>query len=161
MPLKQPLLILVLAWLLMPLVDSLGYAERVTKVTPDGILEMDTGKKVVLAGLKISPEGLRLLQVLTRGRDVEIDYDPKRPTSSVPAPVYLSIRSHEMKFSRLRQIEHHKVILNEFLLQTGAAAVKTDASFKRKEKFLQIEARARERGEGIWSYEPLMRKSAS
>ena len=47
------------------------------------------------------------------------------------------------------------MMLNEVLLAWGSARVEHKTAFRRENEFSKIEAEARQKGEGIWSYEPL------
>ena len=45
-------------------------------------------------------------------------------------------------------------VLNELLISTGAAKVDATHSFDHIKDYLSLEAEARRKGEGVWSYDP-------
>ncbi len=69
-------------------------------------------------------------------------------------PVYLYVTTSEISLPVGSQAKprEKKVMVNQLMLTTGAARVNEKLSFKWKERFAKIEADARQKGEGIWSY---------
>lgn len=130
-------------------------AETVKVVHDDGALELAGGNLVTLAGLEFPEESRRLFPVLLAGKDVEVQPDSAPAPAGVPAPVYLYVNTSEidMPFPQGLVPHEQKVMVNELFLALGAARVSPEKVFDQRESFLRIEAAARTRGEGIWSYE--------
>lgn len=148
-------LCLCLALLLIAL--SRAHAERVKAIRKGGVLELDTGKRVILAGIESAPESLRLLRVLLADKEVELEYERDLPPheASGAMPAYLFVTTSEVRLPLEAKTEPDKkrVMVNQLLLATGAARVDARAPFKWKSRFSKIEDEARRKGEGIWSYE--------
>lgn len=139
--------------------SSYIYAEKVRAVLEDGQLELEDGRKVILAGILSppSPEGIRMLPLLLAGREVKLEFDSKLQKAageSAPLPVYLYVTTTEISlpYSFGDQPRDQKVMVNELMLATGAARVDENLNFKWKDRFVQTEESARQKGEGIWSY---------
>lgn len=130
-------------------------AETVKGVHEDGTLELAGGSLVTLAGLEFPEESRRLFPVLLAGKDVEVQTDSSSVSGGAPAPVYLYVNTSEidMPFPQGFLPHEQKVMVNELFLALGAARVQADKIFDQRESFLRIEAEARTRGEGVWSYE--------
>lgn len=135
---------------------SLAFAERVRTVRKDGILELDTGAKVQLAGLEIPPETGPLLVVLLAGKDVQLEKEslPASAPENEAHLVYLYVKTSEVELPSKTGFDpkEKKVMVNQLLIAMGAARVDESLTFKWKERFAKIQAIAREKGEGIWSY---------
>lgn len=133
------------------------WGEQVAEVRPDGVIEFESGRKVVLAGIRLAPEAESLLQVLIQGKVVEVKYDKSflRSNLNDPDPVYLYVETSEIQFPFKQNLrsEEKRVMVNQLLISFGAAQVDRALSFKYREKFEAAQKGARLRGEGIWSYD--------
>lgn len=131
------------------------FAEVVTDVGKDGTLVLADGKSVVLAGIQMDEEGVSVLRVLAQKQDVKLQLVPA-PTSGGKQAAYVYLESKFVKFpEKLGEGPgEQEVLLNEFLLKVGAAKVVEGQEFSRKAKFLKVQADAKKKGEGVWSYEP-------
>ncbi|MCM8776245.1 MAG: thermonuclease family protein [Candidatus Omnitrophica bacterium] len=134
-----------------------GASDRVHSLSGDGSLELESGQKVSLAGIRLAPEAMRILPALLSGKDIEIEFDPSLErdgtTGLQPAFVYVKTQELTFPFSHDLPPTEKQVMLNEILLSMGAARVDTSVPFKRKAQFVEIEMQAKAKGEGIWSYE--------
>lgn len=130
------------------------HAEIVKEIDPDGALKLESGKRVVLAGILMDAEGITVFKAVAKKRDVRIEDVLNAPQVS-PNHVYAFLQS---KFIRIpyRATDAagaEEVMLNEFLIGTGAAKVDESQEFPKKQDFLKLQDEARKKGEGIWSYE--------
>ena len=135
----------------------LAASPKVKTIRSGGVMELDNGQRVTLAGIRLSSEALRLLPALVAGRGVDLEYDsllPAPPTPE-PRPVYAYVKAAEIDFpfSANRSPHEKNIMVNELLIMTGAAEVEAPLAFKWKDRFLAAQAEARRKGEGIWSYE--------
>ena len=134
-----------------------AYPETVRAIFEDGQLELEDGRRVQLAGILPPPEGLRMLPVLLAGQEVDLEHDSalqKAVGEGQPLPVYMYVMTSEISLPHGLKGESRKkkVMVNEIMLAIGAAQVDGKLSFKWKKRFSEIEAEARKKGEGIWSY---------
>lgn len=130
------------------------FAEIVTEVGADGTLTLESGKRVALVGIRMDDEGVSVLRVLVQKQDVKLQLIAgSAPGATELAYAYLQAKY--LKFpTKLNQIpDEHEVLINEFLVKLGAAKVIETQDFRYKAKFLKVQAEARKKGEGVWSYE--------
>ena len=135
---------------------SILCAEIVTEVGPDGTLTLESGKKVVLVGIQMDTEGISVLRVLAQKQDLKFQLI----THSAPGAkefAYAYLKGKYLRFpAKPNDIPDEKdVLINEFLVKVGAAKVVETQDFSHKAKFLKVQAEAKKKGEGIWSYEVL------
>ena len=129
------------------------FAEVVTDVAKDGTLTLADGKRVVLVGIQMDEEGVSVLRVLAHKQDVKLQLLTHVPVDGKKsAYVYLLSKSVKHPGKPGAMPGEQEVLLNEFLLEIGAAKVAETQEFSRKAKFLKIQAEARKKGEGVWSY---------
>ena len=138
----------------MSIIPSVLFAEVVTEVRADGTLNLADGKSVVLAGIQMDEEGISVLRVLSLKQDVKLQLITGTSADGKES-AYVYLRSKYVKFPEKSGVEpgEQEVLLNEFLLKVGAAKVAEAQEFSHKAKFLKIQEEAREKGEGVWSYE--------
>lgn len=134
--------------------SSFLFAEVVKEVDPDGTLTLESGRKVVLAGLQMDEEGISVLRVLGQKKDVRIEVAAPL-TAGAKEQVFAYLQAQSLNFpARSNENPHsNEIMLNEFLIQTGAARVADAQMFSRKEKFLKLQEEAKKKGQGVWSYE--------
>lgn len=134
--------------------SSVLCAEVVTEVGTDGTLVLESGKQVALAGIQMDTEGISILRVLARKQDLKFQLIAS-PVPGAKEFVYAYLKAKYLKFpSKPREIpDEQEVLLNEFLVKIGAAKVAEAQDFRHKAKFLKVQAEAKKKGEGIWSYE--------
>ena len=135
--------------------SSLTYAERVKGIRKAGILELSDGRLVRLGGIELAPESGRLLPAFLAGRDVDVQYDeawPEVPGAARAAYLYVVTRGMKLPFAPNAPPKKNRVLLNAMMLALGAGRVEQGGDFKQRGLFLRAEAEAREKGEGIWSY---------
>lgn len=135
--------------------SSVLCAEIVTEVGPDGTLTLASGKQVVLVGIQMDVEGISVLRVLAQKQDLKFQLITHRSAPGEKEFAYAYLTAKQLKFPA-KQDEapgEREVLLNEFLVKTGAAKVDERQDFSRKAKFLKVQEQARKKGEGIWSYE--------
>jgi len=140
--------------LLFCLVPAALFAEIVSEVSPDGVMALEDGKKVSLAGVQMDAEGASVLRVLTSKQDVRIEIlkTVRDQKGGECAYAYLKAKSIKMPFKNAEVTGEEEVLLNEFLLELGAAKVDATQDFAKKSRFLAIEEKAKKKGEGVWSY---------
>lgn len=134
----------------------LAAKSKLKAITSEGTLRFEDGTEISLLGLHLHPEGLPLLfTLLSRGEEVEIDYDRSAPNPETgPKPAYIWVKISEGEFKQVHSGTSEKRIqVNEMLLSWGAAKADAVSEYKQKARFLEIEKQARENGSGIWSYE--------
>jgi len=131
--------------------------EKIRHIRDDGIMVLDSGKKVTFAGIQLSKEALRMLPaILAEGNiEVEIAKLKPKPDRGEAQPVYLFVKMKELDWNvpGNSAVGQRKVMVNELLLKTGAAWLDPQITdFKEKNKFAEIQNQARTEGQGIWSY---------
>jgi len=135
--------------------SALLFAALVKDVGADGTLNFEDGKRVVLAGIQMDEEGISVLRVLAQKQDVKLQLIPGTlPDGKKSGYAYL--QSKYIKFPEKAGVipAQQEVLLNEFLVKVGAAKVVETQTFSQKARFLKVQAEARKKGEGVWSYEP-------
>lgn len=144
-------LLLLAAFFLLP---AVLFAELVTEVSEGGELTLESGKRVSLVGITLDEEGLSVLRVLVRKKDVKLQLiAQKKSTEQEAAYVYLQAKSLPFPFRQGEAPGENEVLVNELLVKLGAAKVDTAQDFSRKAKFLKVQAEAEKKGLGVWSYE--------
>ena len=140
--------------LVLSLLPAVLFAEGVAEVANDGTLTLESGKQVYLVGLQMDSDGVSVLRVLTRKQDLKLQLI-KSPTPGGREAAYAYLQAKYVKFPVKPNgvPDEEEVLLNEFLLKTGAAKVAEDQEFGRKADFLKIQEEAKAKGEGVWSYE--------
>ncbi len=130
------------------------FAELITDVSAEGILTLEDGKRVSLAGVVLDAHGASILRVLAHRQNasVEVLREMRSADGGECAYVYLKSRSLDFPFTAGRTADERDMMLNEFLLRLGAARVDEGQAFAQKKKFLLIQEEASKKGEGIWSY---------
>ena len=130
------------------------HAEVVAKVEADGALALESGKQVVLAGVELDSEGISVLRVLAQKQDLKFQLLPQS-LPGAKAYVYAFLQAKYLKFPVKPDgvPDEQEILLNEFLVKVGAAKVAEKQEFSHKEKFLKVQAEAKRKGEGVWSYE--------
>ncbi|MFA7255569.1 MAG: thermonuclease family protein [Candidatus Omnitrophota bacterium] len=130
------------------------YAEVVTEVGTDGTLVLESGKKVALAGIQMDTEGISVLRVLVQKQDLKFQLiAPSAPGAKELAYAYLKAKSLGFPAKSHETPGEKEVLINEFLVKIGAAKVVEAQDFRYKAKFLKVQAEAKKKGEGVWSYE--------
>lgn len=120
---------------------------------------MQDGKEVRFAGIFIPSESYPLLSVIISGK--ELDFEPeysedyRGPESAEAGYFFVQTFEMDFPFKPESQPKETKVMVNELLVSMGLARVDREKQFKHREDFLKIEAEARDRGMGIWSYETI------
>ena len=134
--------------------SSVVCAEIVTEVGPDGTLTLESGKQVVLAGIHMDSEGISVLRVLVQKQDLRLQLIANAaPGAKESAYAYLQAKLLKFPAKPDDVPGEQEVLINEFLVKLGAAKVAETQEFSRKARFLKVQAEARKKGEGIWSYE--------
>ena len=152
---KRVFFLAVFLWVPLLLIAQASAPElQMTEIKANGHLILTTGQEIKLAGLLIPSETVPLLKALLNGKPFELEYEAA-DASGVPV-VYLYLQMKELQLPGKKKSENKRRLINEFLLERGAASVDSESAFKHKERFLKIEAQAREKGEGIWSYDPVL-----
>jgi endonuclease YncB( thermonuclease family) len=130
------------------------FAEIVKEVGPDGMLTMVDGKQVFLVGVQMDTEGVSVLRVLAQKQDLKLQLIA-RSAPGAKEFAYAYLKAKYVKFpAKLNETSGDQdILLNEFLVKTGAAKVAEAQDFSRKAKFLKVQAEAKKKGEGVWSYE--------
>jgi hypothetical protein len=145
-----------LFWLLtgLCLFSAALYAEPVAAVEKDGTLTLESGKKIFLVGIGMDTEGISVLRVLAQKQDLKLQLIAN-PKPGAPEAAYAYLQAKYLKFPvKPNGIpDEEEVLLNEFMVKIGAAKVAEDQDFPRKAHFLKIQAEAKAKGEGVWSYE--------
>ena len=144
-------------FLLLPVLcvfSSVLHAEIVTKVEKDGTLTLESGKQVVLAGVQMDTEGISVLRVLAQKQDLKLQI-LSHAAPGAKESVYAYLLAKYLKFPVKPEgvSDEQEILLNEFLVKVGAAKVVETQDFSHKAKFLKVQAEAKRKGEGIWSYE--------
>lgn len=130
-----------------------AFADVVKEVGPDGTLTLESGRKIILAGVELDVEGVSVLKVLAKNQDLRVQkVDLSAAGSEEYAYAYMTAKSLNFPFAPDELAGQEEVMLNEFLLQTGAAKVKEGQDFLQKTRFLKLQEQAKEKGEGVWSY---------
>jgi hypothetical protein len=132
------------------------FAEIVKEVGSDGMLTMEDGKQVFLAGVEMDIEGISVLRVLVQKQDLKLQLIARSSKGSKEF-AYAYLNAKQLKFpAKMNETPgEQEVLINEFLVKLGAAKVAEAQDFSRKAKFLKVQAEAKKKGEGIWSYEVL------
>jgi hypothetical protein len=137
-----------------------AFAEKIKSLKSDGsfVLDNKDQESVRLAGLALAEESLPLVATLLAGKEVDISEDKNLAKESPEKikPVYLYVKTKELDlpFELADKPRESKIMVNELLILMGAARLDEERPFKERELFLKAESRAKERGEGIWSYDP-------
>ena len=132
-------------------------ADRVKIIHEDGTLELASGDHVRFAGIELAPEALNVLKSLLADKDVELEFDTDlaRTEAKPEKPAYLFVKNREMDWKPGPAVSRDiHVMINQLLIEMGAARVDLTRPFKYKNRFLESQNTAKTRGEGIWSYEP-------
>lgn len=144
-------------FLLLPglcVLSSVLCAEIVTEVGTDGTLTLESGKRVVLVGVEMDTEGISVLRVLAQKQDLRFQLiAPSAPGAKEFAYAYLKAKYLRFPAKPSEIPDEQEVLINEFLVKTGAAKVAETQEFSRKARFLKVQEEARKKGEGVWSYE--------
>jgi endonuclease YncB( thermonuclease family) len=129
-------------------------AEVVKEISSDGTLTLESGKQVVLAGIKMDTEGVSVLRVLAQKQDLRLQL-LANSASGGKESAYAYLQTKYVKFpAKLGEAsDEREILLNEFLVKIGAAKVIETQEFRRKADFLKVQEEARKKGEGVWSYE--------
>ena len=152
-------MILSIRWLLLLLsglcvFSSLLCAEIVKEVGADGTLTLESGKQVVLAGIEMDAEGISVLRVLVQKRDLKLRLIARSaPGAKELAYGYLKAKYLKFPAKTDDTPDEHEVLINEFLVKTGAAKVAETQDFSHNAKFLKVQEEAKKKGQGVWSYE--------
>jgi Staphylococcal nuclease homologue len=130
------------------------YAEPIASVEPDGMVTLESGKKIYLVGIRMDSDGVSILRVLAQKQDLRLQLI-KSSAPGEPEAAYAYLQAKYLKFPVKPDgvPDEEEVLLNEFLLKTGAAKVDETQDFGRKKEFLKIQEEAKVKGEGVWSYE--------
>lgn len=136
--------------------SPLLFAQIVTEVGADGVLTLEDGKKVVLAGIQMDAEGISVLRVLVQKQDLKFQI-LANSASGAAESAYAYLQAKYVNFPvKLNEVpDEQEVLINEFLVKVGAARVDESRDFSHKAKFLKVQAEAKEKGEGVWSYQVL------
>ena len=133
-----------------------GFAEEAVNIHSDGSIQLDTGEVIALAGIVLVPESLNLLRVMVLNQEIEIESaEFGRPSDGMLAkPVYLYVKTSEIKFpfKSDSDLKTHRLLVNQAMLQFGAARVDGRQTHPYRDRFVKAQAEAQEHGEGIWSY---------
>ncbi|MFA5159035.1 MAG: thermonuclease family protein [Candidatus Omnitrophota bacterium] len=134
--------------------SSVLCAEIVTEVGTDGTLTLESGKRVVLAGIQLDTEGISVLRVLVRRQDLRFQL-VANSASGKKEFAYAYLKAKCLRFpAKPNEIAgEQEVLVNEFLVKIGAAKVIETQDFSHKARFLKAQKEAKKKGEGIWSYE--------
>lgn len=130
-------------------------AEEVVSFKADGVLTLNDGSLVRLAGVELPPESASLLAVLLGGKQVEIEKVESEITGTEPLPVYVYVQTSEIPQPHPADIKarEKRIMINELLLRLGAARMLESESGKHREDFESAQTEAKNGGQGIWSYE--------
>lgn len=144
-------------FLLLPglcLFSSVLRAEIVKEVGTDGTLTLESGKQVVLVGIQMDTEGVSVLRVLARKQDLQLKLIAN-PVPGAKEFAYAYLKAKYLKFpAKPNEIpDEQEILINELLVEIGAAKVAETQDFGQKAKFLKVQEEARKKGEGVWSYE--------
>jgi endonuclease YncB( thermonuclease family) len=136
-----------------------AFAEMIKKVDRAGILTLADGKQVHLAGIELSEEGPELIALILSGKEAEIETESASASNSltdeiIPAYVYVDAESIPFPFDPAGQRNVSRVMVNELLLQLGAATLDAADTGSHHDAFARIEDEAKRKGHGVWSYEP-------
>lgn len=131
-----------------------SYAQRAVQVLPSGLIKLDDGKTVSMAGIVPSEEAVSVISMMLAGKD--ISFEKESSDKYVPAHkeaeagyIYLESKEIDFPFNPKSDPKEKKWMLNKFLLTLGMASVEADKEFKYKEDFMKEEALARQKGEFI------------
>lgn len=130
------------------------HAEVVADVAADGTITLADGKRILLAGVHMDPEGISILRVLSQKQDLRLQLLAK-PAPEAKEYAYAYLQAKYLKFpAKLNDVpDEQEILINEFLIKIGAARVDETHDFSHKTKFLKVQAEAQKAGEGVWSYE--------
>jgi len=130
------------------------FAETVTAVGADGTLTLEGGKQVLLVGVQMDDEGISVLRVLVQKQDLKFQLIANS-TPGAKEFAYAYLQAKYLRFpSKLNEVpDEQEVLINEFLVKLGAAKVAETQDFRFKAKFMKVQEEAKQKGEGIWSYE--------
>lgn len=130
-------------------------AERVTALKEGGVMQLDTGRTVKLAGLEIPPESLAVLSILLGGRDIEVAFEKDAASEGGPEPVYIFVKTDQITKPETSDKDQsgQRVMVNEFLLGIGAAKLIPGMTGKYTQDFERAQEDAKKKGYGVWSYE--------
>ena len=133
--------------------NPLASAQVVREVGRDGILTLEGGKQVVLAGIQMDADGISVLRVLAQKQDLKFQLLSKSaPGAKESAYAYLQAKYLKFPVTPKGVSGEQEILLNEFLVKIGAARVAEAQDFSHKARFLKVQAEAKRKGEGIWSY---------
>jgi endonuclease YncB( thermonuclease family) len=101
-------------------------------------------------------EGVSVLRVLVRGQDLKFQLLANSSPGAVES-AYAYLQAKYVNFPvKLNEVpDEQEVLINEFLVKVGAAKVDEAQDFSRKAKLLKVQSEAKEKGEGVWSYQVL------
>jgi hypothetical protein len=131
-----------------------SYAQRATQVLPSGMIRLDDGKTVALAGIIPSEEAIAVISIMLAGKDISFEKEAsEKYVPAVPGAeagyLYLESKEIDFPFNPKSGPREKKWMLNRFLLTLGMASAESDKEFKYKEDFIKEEALARQKGEFI------------
>ncbi|OQA55888.1 MAG: hypothetical protein BWY42_01288 [Candidatus Omnitrophica bacterium ADurb.Bin277] len=136
-------------------VPSLLWGALITDVGPDGVLTLEDGKQVSLAGIELDRSGVSVLRVLVIRRDAKVEILQAARDHKGREYAYVSLKAKflDFPFGPGGVAAEEDVLINRFLVALGAARVDDAQIFSKKEEFLEVQEQAKRSGEGIWSYE--------
>jgi hypothetical protein len=145
---------------------ALMASEKIVEVNSEGVMELQSGLKVKLAGIEMPEETIVLLTVLLKGKNCDIKEAKEIPRSlnaEDPQSVYMYIETADLLIQKEMPNKNarEKRMVNEFLLSLGSAKTDLSVPFKYQDQFIGVESQARETGQGVWSYEIPVNKTTS
>lgn len=145
--------------------SNICFALRATQVLPSGLIRLDDGRNVSLAGIKLNEEAINVISIMLSGHEIGFEKEsaPQYAPSvagTEPGYIYLEAKEISFPFNPKSNPKESKWMLNKFLLTLGMASAETDKDFKHKEDFVKEETLARQKGEFIESGAMATRKSA-
>ena len=159
---KVPLFLLILVCSMVPDFAFAGEALRVSKINDDGSFIVSTADQYELAGIKLTEEGARLLPAILLGKDLQVEFESgvSVPSGSKLVYVFVSKREIPFPFTVGKAPMLDKILVNRFLVQTGAASIDIERGIKYLAELTALQETAKSQGEGLWSYEPIVPKNA-
>ena len=99
-----------LAW------SPVSFAELITDISAEGVLTLEDGKRVTLAGVVLDAYGVSILRVLAHQQNANVDVlrEASGADGCERAYVYLKSRSLDFPFAAGRSADERDMMLNEF-----------------------------------------------
>lgn len=155
----RPLSFLLLSLFLLLFSARSLFALQAVRLETNGVIELDNHQKIQLAGIQLDEEALKSISVILSHKDIHLEEEKNLANEAHPDVhfYYVHVNALEMNlpYRPSESAKETMLMVNELLVSLGLAKVDREHPFKHKARFEELEEQAKQKGRGIWSYEPL------